>query len=145
MNDSGACDGHITRTTQDALLRRSVAIITNGRASKLRCGPMAVGAAQASERCMHPLIESHRSEIRALAQRHGFRDVRVFGSMVRGDVDERSDVDLLVTLPAGKTGLALGALLMDVQDLLGRRVDVVTENCLHPAFRNRVLREAQTL
>ena len=94
---------------------------------------------------MHPLIESHRSEIRALAERHGFHDVRVFGSMVRGDVNEQSDVDLLVKLPAGKTGLALGALLMDVQDLLGRRVDVVTEHCLHPAFRNRVLREAQIL
>ena len=94
---------------------------------------------------MHVLIESHRAEIRALAERHGFRDVRVFGSMVRGDVDERSDVDLLVTLPPGKTGLALGALLMDVQELLGRRVDVVTERCLHPAFRDRVLKEAQAL
>ena len=94
---------------------------------------------------MHTLIESHRAEIRALAERHGFQDVRVFGSMARGDVDGHSDVDLLVTLPAGKTGLALGALLMDVQDLLGRRVDVVTEGCLHPAFRSRVLREAQVL
>ena len=94
---------------------------------------------------MHALIQSHRSEIRALAERHGFRDVRVFGSMVRGDVNERSDVDLLVTLPANKTGLALGALLMDVQDLLGRRVDVVTEACLHPAFRDRVLKEALIL
>ena len=94
---------------------------------------------------MHPLIESHRSEIRALAERHGLHDVRVFGSMVRSDVDEQSDVDLLVTLPAGKTGLALGALLMDVQDLLGRRVHVVTEKCLLPAFRIRVLREAQIL
>ena len=94
---------------------------------------------------MHVLIESHRAEIRALAERHGFRDVRVFGSMARGDVDERSDVDLLVTLPPGKTGLALGALLMDVQELLGRRVDVVTERCLHPAFRDRVLKEAQVL
>jgi predicted nucleotidyltransferase len=53
---------------------------------------------------MHALIESHRSEIRALAERHGFKDVRVFGSMARGDVDDRSDVDLLVTLPTGKTG-----------------------------------------
>lgn len=94
---------------------------------------------------MHPLIESHRSEIRALAERHGFDDVRVFGSMAQGDVDEQSDVDLLVTLPDGKTGLALGALLMDVQDLLGRRVAVVTENCLHPAFPSRVLREARIL
>ena len=86
---------------------------------------------------MHALIESHRSEIRALAEHHGFKDVRVFGSMARGDVDDRSDVDLLVTLPTGKTGLALGALLMDVQDLLGRRVDVLTEDCLHPTFRSQ--------
>ena len=102
-------------------------------------------AAQAREWCMHALIEAHRSEIRALAERHGFDDVRMFGSMARGDGDECSDVDLLVTLPADKTGLALGALLMDVQDLLGRRVDVVTENSLHPAFRYRVLKEAQKL
>ena len=94
---------------------------------------------------MHTLIETHRSEIRALAQRHGFDNVRVFGSMARGDGDELSDVDLLVTLPADKTGLALGALLMDVQDLLGRRVDVVTEDGLHPAFRDRVLKDAQIL
>ncbi len=94
---------------------------------------------------MHTLIETHRSEIRALAQRHGFDNVRVFGSMARGDGDERSDVNLLVTLPADKTGLALGALLMDVQDLLGRRVDVVTEDGLHPAFRDRVLKDAQIL
>ncbi len=94
---------------------------------------------------MHPLIAAHRDEIRILAKRHGFDRVRVFGSMARGDVDDESDVDLLVSLPQGKTGLALGALLMDVQDLLGRRVDVVTEASLHPAFRSRVLNEAQVL
>lgn len=94
---------------------------------------------------MHALIEFYRSEVRALAERHGFDDVRVFGSTARGDGDERSDVDLLVTLPARTTSLALGALLMDVQDLLGRRVDVVTENCLHRAFRDRVLEGAQIL
>ncbi len=96
---------------------------------------------------MHHIIESRRAEIRALAERHGFEEVRVFGSMARGDADahERSDVDLLVNLPAGRTGLALGALLMDVQDLLGRRVDVVTEAALHPALRAQVLKEAQIL
>ncbi|MDE0106779.1 MAG: nucleotidyltransferase family protein [Bryobacterales bacterium] len=94
---------------------------------------------------MHVLIESRRSEIRALAEGHGFHDVWVFGSMARGDVDEHSDIDLSATLPTGKTGLALGALLMDVQDLLGRRVNVVTEGCLHPSFRSRVLKEAQLL
>lgn len=94
---------------------------------------------------MHPLIESHRTEILALAERHGIGDVRVFGSMARGDAGDASDVDLLVELRPGKTGLALGALLTDVQDLLDRRVEVVTENCLHPAIRNRIVREAQRL
>lgn len=94
---------------------------------------------------MHALIESHRAEIRALAERHGLRDVRIFGSMARGDADHASDVHLLVTLPPGRTGLALGALLMDVQDLLRRRVQVVTERSLHPAFREQVLEEARIL
>lgn len=94
---------------------------------------------------MHPLIEQNRAEILALAKRHGVRDVRVFGSMARGDADDASDVDLLVSLPPEQTGLALGGLLMDVQDLLRRRVDVVTEASLHPSFRDHVLDEAQAL
>lgn len=94
---------------------------------------------------MHRLMEDHRSEILALAERHGIRDVRVFGSMAREDADDASDVDLLVSLAPGKSGLALGGLLMDVQDLLQRRVEVVTEGGLHPALRDRVLEEAQPL
>ena len=94
---------------------------------------------------MHPLVELYRDEILALADRHGIRNVRVFGSMARGEADERNDVDLLVTLPPDKTGLALGDLLMDVQDLLQRRVDLVTEGALHPVLRDRVLQEAQPL
>ena len=94
---------------------------------------------------MHSLIETHRREILALAERRGIRDVRVFGSMARGDADETSDVDLLVTLPPGGTGLALGGLLMDVQKLLRRRVEVLTERALHPALRERILREAEPL
>ena len=94
---------------------------------------------------MHPLIEAHRTEILALAERHGVVDVRVFGSMARGDADVGSDVDLRVSLMPEKTGLALGGLLMDVQDLLQRRVEVVTEGCLHPALRDRVLKEAEPL
>jgi predicted nucleotidyltransferase len=94
---------------------------------------------------MHPLLEVHRAEIRALAAHHGIEDVRVFGSMARGDADESSDVDLLVTLPRGRSGLALGGLLMDVEALLHRRVDVVTAGSLHPALRERVLKEAVPL
>ena len=94
---------------------------------------------------MHPLIENHRTKILDLADHHGVRDVRVFGSMARGDADDASDVDLLVSLSPERTGLALGALLMDVQGLLNRRVEVVTENSLHPEIRDRILKEAQTL
>lgn len=94
---------------------------------------------------MHAVIVQHRAEILAIAKRHGIRDVRVFGSMARGDANDGSDVDLLVSLPPEKTGLALGGLLMDVQDLLHRRVDVVTEKGLHPLMRDRVLQEAQPL
>ena len=94
---------------------------------------------------MHPLIETHRAEILALAERHGIRDVRVFGSMARAEAGDESDVDLLVSLPPEKTGLALGAMLVDVQRLLNRRVEVLTESGLHPAIRRRVLAEAQSL
>ncbi len=94
---------------------------------------------------MHPLIENHRIKILDLADRHGVRNVRVFGSMARGDADDASDVDLLVSLSPERSGLALGALLMDVQGLLNRRVEVVTENSLHPELRDRILKEAQTL
>ena len=94
---------------------------------------------------MHPLIGDNRAQILALAERHGVRNVRVFGLMVRGDTDDASDVDLLVSLPSDKTGLALGGLLMDVQELLQRRVDVITERGLHPALRDRVLKEARPL
>jgi predicted nucleotidyltransferase len=91
---------------------------------------------------MHPVIEQHRAAIRALAAQRGIENVRVFGSMARGDASADSDIDLLVSLPPGRSGLALGGLLMDIQDLTQRKVDVVTEAGLHPALRERVLREA---
>lgn len=94
---------------------------------------------------MHPLIEAHRHELVALARRRGVTAVRLFGSMCRGDASEDSDVDLLVTLAPGVSALALGGLLMDAQDLLGRRVDVVTEASLHPALRERVVADAVPL
>lgn len=94
---------------------------------------------------MHPLIESHRDQLRALARRRGVEGVRVFGSMSRGDGHADSDVDLLVTLPPGASALVLGGLLLDAQELLGRRVDVVTEAGLHPSLRERVLAEAVLL
>ena len=94
---------------------------------------------------MHPLIENHRAELLQLARRRGVVGVRVFGSMSRGDANDNSDVDLLVTLAPGTSALALGGLLLDAQDLLGRRVDVVTEASLHPALRERVVADAEPL
>lgn len=94
---------------------------------------------------MHPLIDTHRREILDLAARYGVTDVRVFGSMARGDSDESSDVDLLVRPLPGTSLLDPGGLLMDAQDLLGRRVDVVSEGALAPEIRERVLRDSQAL
>lgn len=94
---------------------------------------------------MHPLIETHRAELLALARRRGVTAVRVFGSMSRGENGDESDVDLLVTLVPGTSALALGGLLLDAQELLGRRVDVVTEASLHPALRERVMAAAVPL
>ena len=94
---------------------------------------------------MNPLIEQHRNRIRDLANQRGIRNVRLFGSMCRNDATSDSDVDLLVELDAGRSGLVLGGFLLDVADLLGRKVDVVTEQALHPRIRDKVLNEAQPL
>ena len=94
---------------------------------------------------MHPIINNHRQEILAIAQRHGIANVRVFGSMSRSDARVDSDVDLLVELEAGRSGLALGGFLMDVSQLLGRKVDVVTEKSLHPKLRDKIIQQAKPL
>ncbi len=90
-------------------------------------------------------ILKEREQILALAKKHGAREVRVFGSMARDDAGSGSDVDLLVDLDEGRDLLDLGAFLMDVQDLLNRKVDVVTEASLHRLIRERILREAVRL
>lgn len=94
---------------------------------------------------MNTLIENNRQAILQLAYKRGLMNIRVFGSMSRDDAGPNSDVDLLVELSKDKTGLALGGFLMDVTDLLGRKVDVVTENALHPKIRKKVLSEAEPL
>ena len=83
--------------------------------------------------------------VRIAQQVHPQAQVVLFGSRARGDHRPDSDVDLLVTLSPGTSALALGGLLMDAEELLGRRVDVVTEASLHPALRDRVLADAVPL
>ncbi len=92
-----------------------------------------------------PSLSMRREAILQLARRHGARDVRVFGSVARGDAGEGSDVDFLVDMEAGRSLLDLGGLLMDLQDLLGGSVDVVTPASLRERVLARVLREAVPL
>jgi predicted nucleotidyltransferase len=87
-------------------------------------------------------LRRRRHQILDAASRHGAVNVRVFGSVARGEADERSDVDFLVEMERGRSLLDLGGFLMDLEELLGKRVDVVTEKGLKSRIRERVLREA---
>jgi hypothetical protein len=91
------------------------------------------------------VLKAQRDEILRIAARHGAYNVRVFGSVARGNAQPDSDVDLLVDLEPGRSLLDLGGLLMDLQDLLGRSVDIVTERGLRHRLRERVLTEAVPL
>ena len=91
------------------------------------------------------LLQSKRQDILRLAEKHGAHNVRVFGSVLRGEAGPESDIDLLIDLEAGRSLLEHAALLLELEDLLGRKVDVVTERGLRPHVRERVLSEAQPL
>jgi predicted nucleotidyltransferase len=91
------------------------------------------------------LIKRYRAEILDLAMLHGAGDVRVFGSLARGEGHEDSDLDLLVTLGEGRSLLDLVGFKQDLEDLVHRPVDVVTERALSPYLRERILSEAVSL
>lgn len=90
-------------------------------------------------------MAAQRSDILDVAARHGAHNVRVFGSVARGEAGELSDVDFLVSLEKGRSLLDLSGLLLDLQELLGCEVDVVPDDSLHWYIRDRVLREAMPL
>ncbi len=91
------------------------------------------------------IIGDKRDAILALAAKYGASNVRIFGSVAEGKADEHSDVDFLVDMEPGRSLFDLGGLLMDLQELLSRRVDVVTEPALHWYIRERVLHQARAL
>ena len=91
------------------------------------------------------LLKGKREQILKIAAKHGARKVWVFGSVARGEADERSDVDFLVEMEPGRSLLDMGGLLMELRELIGRDVDVVTERGLKPRIPARVLREAVAL
>ncbi len=88
------------------------------------------------------LLREKRTDILKITESHGAHTVHLFGSVVRGGTTATSDIDILVDLDAGYTLLDLIAIKQDLEDLLGHRVDVVTEAALSPYIRDRVLKEA---
>ena len=90
-------------------------------------------------------LKDKRQAIMALAVKHGARSVRVFGSVARGDSGPESDVDLLVKMEEGRSLLDLSAMVLDLKELLGVKVDVVSEDGLYWLLRRKILKEARPL
>ncbi|MGE5272393.1 MAG: nucleotidyltransferase family protein [Verrucomicrobiota bacterium] len=90
-------------------------------------------------------LDAKRVEVLRAAARHGARNVRVIGSVARGQAGPDSDLDLLVELEKGRSLLDHAALVLELQAVLGCRVDVATEQGLRPRVRDRVLSEAVPL
>jgi predicted nucleotidyltransferase len=91
------------------------------------------------------LIEKKRQDIIRICEKHGAHAIRVFGSVVRGEDDTGSDIDFLVELEQGRSLLDVVALIQDLEELLGRPVDVVEPEGIHWYIRDRVLKEAVPL
>ena len=91
------------------------------------------------------LLHTKREEILRIAAKYGAYNVRIFGSVARGEADEQSDIDFLMNMEPGRSLFDLGGLLSDLEDLLGCNVDVVTEDGPRDRIRDRVLKEAIAL
>ncbi len=94
---------------------------------------------------INDLLKGKRDEILHIAARHGAYNVRVFGSAARGEAGPESDVDFLVEVGPERTPFFPGGLLADLEELLGCKVDIVTEDGLHWYIRERVIKEAVPL
>jgi len=88
-------------------------------------------------------IRCRRNDILEIARKHGATNVRIFGSVMRGDDGPASDIDLLVDTAGATSPWFPAGLILDLEELLARRIDVVTERGLNPFIRDQVLREAQ--
>ena len=90
-------------------------------------------------------ITNNRSQILSLANQHGIKSMKTFGSMARGEANETSDADFLVEMEDGYDLFDLGSCLIELQNLLHCKVDMVTMEALHPRIRKNILNEAQSL
>ena len=91
------------------------------------------------------LLRENRENVLRIAAKHGVSSVRVFGSMARGEGGPESDVDLLVEVNGPTTPWFPGGLVAELEELLGRRVDVVEPDAIRESLRQRVLEEAVPL
>ncbi len=91
------------------------------------------------------VLKARRQQVLDIANQHGAHHVRVFGSVARGESQAGSDIDFLVDMEPGRSLLDIGGLVMELQQLLGYPVDVVTERGLKSRIRDRVLAEAAPL
>jgi hypothetical protein len=91
------------------------------------------------------LLKEKRQEILRIAAKHGVTQVKVFGSVLRGEVGAESDIDFLIEVHGPTTPWFPGGLVADLERLLGHRVDVVEPDALHGPIRERVLHEALPL
>ena len=94
---------------------------------------------------IYNISQEQRQKILQIAASHGARDVRIFGSMARGEARPDSDLDLLVKLDPGQSLLDIIALKQDLEDLIGCKVDVLTEAAISPYIREQVLKNAISL
>ena len=92
-----------------------------------------------------PFIVERRENILKIAKAHGATNLKIFGSYARGDEHPGSDIDLLVELEPGRSLLDIIAIKQDIEDMINRRVDVVTAGALSPYIREKILEEAITL
>ena len=90
-------------------------------------------------------LSNKREEILRITTAHGATNLRVFGSVSRGEATDKSDLDLLINLEPGRTLLDIIAIKQDLEDLLGCSVEVVTENAVSPYIREQILKEAISL
>ena len=91
------------------------------------------------------LLRKKRAEILAIAAKHGASNVRIFGSVARGEDTTTSDVDILVDMHGDRSLLDLVALKQDIEELLGRRADVLTEESISRYLRDRIRAQARPL
>ena len=90
-------------------------------------------------------LKEKRRQIFAVAKRHGARRIRVFGSLAKGESRRDSDVDFLIELEPGRTLLDVVAIKQDLEDLLQRQVDVVTEDAVSPYLKDEIVTQAISL